>query len=302
MKRVAVVVCYQEGTSLILEACLNSIKKHTKYQDFDVLVVSRKFDDEGAEVVLGYDFAQMHEVDIGVSPDVSSKVHGMMLDHVFPALKSELILTLDSDCFPVADGWLNGLVEMVDSGAEIAGILHPWSPPPSTMKKTKIEWRVRSQHCWNVTHVACQLVRKSFIEDNGLKYNDGDDTGLSIPMKALEMGKKIDGYKITRCPMPMSMDSTNKPLMEPEFNRYVCLVFGDMVYHQGGYSRKVTFGDEPLMERSFGWAMNRVMDDFSADFLLDERLSYEFTLDREEDVAAEKMQRLFGLKSQRMQG
>lgn len=303
MKRVTIVICYQDGTAPILEACLDSIKRHTTYDDFRVLVVSREFDNEGSNVVLKYDFAQMIQPSIGESNP--SNVHGMMLDEVWPGLNSEMILTLDSDCFPIATGWLQGLVDMIDDGATVAGILHPWGPPASDMEKTKIEWRVRSQHCWDVTHVACQIVKKDFLEKNNLKYNQGDDTGLAIPMKALELSERVEGYKLTRCPKPAVHSDISEdeygPLIDPEFNRYVCLVFGDKMYHQGGYTRKVC-GDESELEDSFGWAMKRVVDEHAADFLLEDRLSYKFKLDKEEKVAAEKMQRLFGLKSQRMEG
>jgi len=285
---------------------LSSIKRHTRYKDFNVVVVSRNFDDEGFDVVAKYDFVRICEINIDIESNVSSRVHGTMLDDVWPEIQSELILTLDSDCFPVANGWLEGLVEMIDNGADVAGILHPWAPPPGDMKHTKIEWRVRNQHCWNVTHVACQLVKKSFLEKHNLKYNDGDDTGLSIPMRVLSEGGKVDGYRITRCPKPIAKENANKNnhggLIDPEFNRYVCLIFGDKVYHQGGYTRKAKFGDEPLMEDSFGWAMKKVVEDGSADFLMEYRFSYVFGFDREDEVAAEKMQRLFGLKSQRMKG
>ena len=304
MKRVSIVICYQEGTAPILDACLGSISRHTQYNDFDVLVVARNFDTEGSDVVLGYDFANM--VQIKIDDAELSNIHGVMLDHVWPGLNSEMILTLDSDCFPVADGWLQGLVDMIDDGVDVAGILHPWAPPPGDMKKTKIEWRVRSQHCWNVTHVACQLVRKSFLESTGVYYNEGDDTGLAIPMKALELGGRVEGYKVSRCPKPAvtSNDEGDEygPLIDPEFNRYVCLVFGDKIYHQGGYTRKNACGDECELEESFGWAMKRVVADVSADFLLEDRLSYKFKFDKEDEVAAEKMQRLFGLKQDRMGG
>lgn len=299
--RVSIVVCYQSGTAPILEACMSAIYRHTCYKGFDVIVVSREFDTQGADVCLDYDFVQMAQVDIGVPPESSSRVHGMMLDKVVCGLGSELVLTLDSDCFPVADGWLRELVEMIDGRngfqADVAGILHPWGPPPDDMDRKKIEWRVRNQHCWYTTHVACQLVRRSFIENNNLKYNDGDDTGLTIPMAVREGWGRVDGYKVTRCPRPEMVDGHD---IDPEFNRYICLVFGDKVYHHGGYTRTTTFGDKPELERAFGWARKRVIAERSADFLLEDRLSYKFSLDREEEIAAEKMQRLFGLKSQRM--
>jgi hypothetical protein len=210
-------------------------------------------------------------------------------------------MTLDSDCFPVAEGWLKDLRAMLKGNVRIAGILHPWGPPPPHMPKTKIEWRVRSQHCWETTHVACQLLKTDdlkHLKSLGAGYNGGDDTGLLIPKIARQQGWEIKGYKVSRC--PQVADGLDV-MADPEFNRYVCLVFGDKVYHHGGFSRVESFGDEPLFENSFGWAKERVLEEGAA-WLLDDKWSYRFKFDKEDEVAAEKMQRLFGMHVQRMSG
>ena len=75
------------------------------------------------------------------------------------------LLTLDSDCFPVADGWLTDLLAMK---ASVAGILHPWQPPSDELDPTTIEWRIRSEWNWNNTHVACQLTRLHYTNEHGL--------------------------------------------------------------------------------------------------------------------------------------
>jgi len=129
----------------------------------------------------------------------------------------------------------------------------------------------------------------------GAVYNGGDDTGLLIPLMAKEQGWKIDGFKPTRCPLPMEGCT-----LDPEFNRYVCMVFGDMVYHHGGWTRIGIFGDSPVWELNYGWIKGQIMKEYGAEWILDE--GYEFTLDREEEVAKEKMDRLFGLRSQLMKG
>jgi hypothetical protein len=126
------------------------------------------------------------------------------------------------------------------------------------------------------------------------KYNTGDDTGLALTKKAKSLGWKTDGFKVTRCPKPETGET------DPEFNRYVALVYGDRVYHHGGFTRTVVLGDEPVFRKEFGWVAGRVIIERGAEFLLDDSLSYRFEFDREEEVAKEKMQRLFGLKSQRM--
>lgn len=292
---ITIVICYQSGTGSILLANLASIERHSVGVPYQVIVVARK----GASDTQSF-LSELHQhypvkiVEVDISSDVTSHVHGMMLDSVIPKnIETEYVLTLDSDCFPVAGGWLNDMIEMTQKGARIVGILHPWAPPPVGMSTKKIEWRVRSQHCWETTHVACQMLKVSDLIELGVKYNAGDDTGLAIVAAAKAKGWKIDGFKASRCPLPAGD-------IDPEFNRYVCLIFGDKVYHHGGFTRTTTCNDEPVLKSQFGWVEEDILRLRGAEFLLDEARSYRFKFDREEEVAQEKMQRLFGLKSQVM--
>jgi len=204
-------------------------------------------------------------------------------------VSSEFVLTLDSDCFPVVDGWLSGLVGMMGCRkVAAAGVLHPWAPPPAGMDGELVEWRVRSQHCWDRTHVACQLVRteEAFrCAEEGHGYASGDDTGLGLLGALLEGGRTCAGYAPTRCPLP-ALD------FDPEFNRSSCVVYGDAVVHVGGYTRVEVGGDEPFLEEAFGWAVGRILEEKGAEFLLDDGLSYRYVFDREEEVARDKMRRM----------
>jgi len=264
-------------------------------------------EEDAYRVAAPYD-AEVHVVDVPGDTDVSSRVHGIMLDSYLPdSVNTEYVMTLDSDCFPVADGWLESLVAMLNGEARVVGILHPWAPP-GDLSKSSIEWRVRSQHCWESTHVACQMLRTEDLKELkslGAVYNGGDDTGLLIPKIAKQQGWKIDGFKVSRCPNPVAAGNASGEvqgeILDPEFNRYVCLVFGDMVYHHGGFSRMASFGDEQVFERTFGWVNKKVLEE-GATWLLDDTMSYQFKFDQEEEVAAEKMQRLFGMKDDRMLG
>lgn len=291
----------------MLTACLKSIQKHTRDVEYEVLLVNAE---DLVDKTMMYNVPKLTDTvtlknlryaGLSLTPEgASSKTHGKMLDEVIPSrVSSKYILTLDSDCFPVADGWLSELISKLENGAMMAGILHPWLPPPEDMPRNKIEWRVRSQHCWNNTHVACQLIRLDDykqLHDKGCRYNTGDDTGLSLVKMVTAAGGKIDGFKASRCPIVWEGD------LDPEYNRYVCLVYGDKVYHHGGFSRKRGQGDEMVFVKSFSWCEDMVLWGHGAQFLLNDRFSYQFKFDREELIAKEKMQRLFGLTAQRMQG
>jgi len=304
MAQVTIVICWRQGTENMLTACLKSIQQHTREIEYEVLLVNAE-EEEGiqstprlTDVVF---LKNLRYIGLPMTPEkASSKTHGKMLDAVIPSqIYSPFLLTMDSDCFPVADEWLSELINMLEKGATLAGILHPWAPPPVDMPKSKLEYRVRSQHCWNNTHVACQLIRTEdyrALYDRGCRYNAGDDTGLSLPRMIADAGGKIDGFKVSRCPIVWDGN------LDPEYNRYVCLVYGDKVYHHGGFSRQRTEGDEMVFSKSFSWCEPLVLWGHGAQFLLDDAFSYQFKFDKEELIAAEKMQRLFGLASQKMLG
>jgi len=289
-KRVTVIICHQAGTAPMTEVCLEALARHTNDYQPIVLMRAGTIDIEAVSVVEG-NGALLVEVDVDIPTEVSSRIHGALLDAYIPSnINTEMVMTLDSDCFPVADGWMDDLLGMLDSGARVAGILHPWEPPPESMDHHKLEWRVRSQHCWETTHVACQMLRTDDLRELGVKYNVGDDTGLLIPLEAKKRGWRVDGFRVTRCPMP-----AKGAVEDPEFNRYVCLVFGDKMYHHGGYSRTTTLGDNPVMAGSFGQVAEKVIFERGAEWLLNDAESYKFKFDREQQVADEKMSRLFGL-------
>ena len=213
-----------------------------------------------------------------------SERHVALLDATVKIVQSKYLLTLDSDCFPIHDFWLNGLFVL---NATVAGILHPWSPSPPELSRDTMDYRIRRSLCWNNTHVACQLCETDFIRRHGIGYGDGDDTGLSIPMKAHELGLKVSGYMPTRCPLPDNGD------FDPEWNRDCCVVFGDSVYHHGGASRE---NECHLWPSMYFKEERRRIEEEGPEFLLDE--GYQYRFDREEEVVKHKLTVMFdGMKA-----
>ena len=176
---------------------------------------------------------QTRFVDVEDTDLAGSKLHGKVLDSVVPHVDTPYLLTLDADCFPIINAWLDNLMYMIqDDGASIAGILHPYIPPSDDMSKTGIEYRIRSQLCWNNTHVACQLIGMDTLKRLGVGYSDGDDTGLAITKAAHEAGMKVTGYMPSFCGMPENSK------YDAEENRECCVVYGRCMYHHGSGSRE----------------------------------------------------------------
>jgi hypothetical protein len=296
---ITIVTCYVRGTHEMMSACLASIQRHTKCKATILIAAGEGHLDQGLFEAVDCFQEKPLPIEVVEVPERYLKKgheHGCILDRVIKSVFTEYVLTLDSDAIPMKDGWLEKLHRLMSSPETgTAGILHPWAPPPP-MKKIKLEWRVRSQHCWDTTHVACQLIRRADIEalrKEGIGYADGDDTGLAMVKSLREAGRLCVGYRPSRCPKPI-ID------FDAEFNRYSCVVYGDAVIHIGGFTRVTVDGDDAVFQKAFGWAADRVLEDGGAEFLLEDKESYLYQFDREEEVSAEKMQRLFGLVDQRM--
>jgi len=297
---VTIVICYRPGTAEILKVCLSSLERHTN-QEVVCIVATTKTDDGLMDLQMGHQFTI---IETDVSSEPLFRIHGNMLDKVIPSdIQTEYLLTLDSDCFPVADGWLQDLLDMMGE-SRVVGILHPWAPPPDDMLRMKMAWRIRSQHCWNRTHVACQMIRTNDykeLQGVGVSYSGGDDTGLLIPMRAQERGWGITGFLPTRCPLPSAPDDVSSVPdrtipFDPEFNRNCCVVYGDKVCHIGSYTLSKYGNGKPDSE-PFEWAVERILAESGAEFLLQDRLSYRYQFDREEEVAEYKMNLIFGVSS-----
>lgn len=300
MENLTIVTCYEAGTEELLRVWMTSVIGHTVNSGipFKIVVLVRNDQDEGLlKVVSEYNAIvpiSVVMIDAGLLPATGSRLHGRMLDHYIPSrIETSRVMTMDTDCFPIANGWMNNLFGLMDAGVKIVGVLHPWAPPPESLDKKTIEYRMRSQQCWLHTHVACQMMKTDDLRELNIRYNDGDDTGLLIPVRAVQRGWQVGGFMPSSCPKPAT------GTLDPEFNRYVSVVYGDAVYHVGGYTR-VRKGDEPVMEKDFGWARERMIKDGGAEFMLDSENTYRYKLDREEEVAKEKMQRCFGMKEHRM--
>ena len=292
MPDVTIVVCYKTGTKSILKVCLDSIRRHTREDIVLSLVCHGSPDEFDAEDLLSQ--FPNHELNFAnptdISTKLSSRIHGQMLDMVIPSkISTKYVMTLDSDCFPIADDWLSNLLKMLESGALCVGILHPFVPPPLALEFGSLEFRIRTQLCWHNTHVACQLNSTDlFSKYELMRYNGGDDTGLLIPALVRSNGGLVDGYRVTRCAKSiLGMDS--------ELNRSMCLVYGDRICHQGGFTRG-QLSTDCKFEEHFGWAKQKTQEANGAEFLLDNEYGHEYRFDREEEVAAILMDVMFGMR------
>lgn len=277
---VEILVSYAAGTQDVLRACLDSLARHDAGEGVETVVLTG--DDQAFEEAkpLAYEHGAkvcMYRVESATG----SGRHAKMLDAAVADSKATYVLTLDSDCFPVHDSWLSYLMA---TGCDVSGIAWPWKPPDATLDRKTMEWRIRRQHCWENTQVACQLLSVEMMRDMGLKFADpeGDDTNFGLMDKVHAAGVEVDVMIPTRCALP---DDGN---FNPEMNRHVCVVYGDMVYHHGGASRERQ-GAFVSDDKLFGSARRRVIEERGAEWLCDPDKSHVYTMDSEDEVVKFKM-------------
>jgi hypothetical protein len=289
---VTILIAYYPGTKEILDTCLSSLFRHDAGADFKVKVIGINGMIDCQDVLGRFDVELVtHNEDPRA---IGSRVHGRLLDLTVPDVDTSYFLTLDSDCFPVADGWLALLLAEYDFGANLPGIVWPWIPSPPDIKPGEIEYRIRKYHCWHNTQVACQLVRTGFVRDLGLKYELGDDTGFMLLDKAHQLGTTMKGLMPTKCPLPEGD-------LDPEMNRHCCVVFGDKICHQGGATRS---GQGASVDPSgyYDKARQRIIDEKGAEWILEDGNHHAYQFSNEEEVAQFKMRAMFREMTNFLQG
>jgi len=222
---VTILISYVAGTQRLMQACLAAISRHDAGVEYNICVICEDAHLQEAESVCGDLVNSVMSFPVPEEA-VGSQKHAALLDGYMAAAEG-LTLTMDSDCLPVADGWLADLCGMLSPSCVLSGIKWPWEPPSEGTEG--IEGRIRENHNWNNTWVACQLVDPQWLRDNCLRYSEGDDTGFSLATKARELGLRMPGWLPTRCALP---DGD----MDAELNRMMCVVYGDKMVHIGGGS------------------------------------------------------------------
>lgn len=294
---VVILMVYASGVQKMLTVTLSALSRHTAGHPYSLRIITNQKDEDALEEVRSVfsgGSPQMRRgsivsYDIG-NPKSQSGQHGRLLDRAVRDLNEEdrFFLTMDSDCFPVADGWLKTLMDLQADDVAASGILWPWAPPPPDVKPETIEWKIRGSQNWVNTHPACQLVRTDLMCRNGWKFADpdGNDVNFGFLQKAKASGYRVVGLMPTRGPL---VDPGLESVIDPEFNRMESLIFGDLIYHHVGATRECR-GLMVDKAEFFKKARERVYNEAGAEWMLLPGNSHTFKLDREEEVARIRME------------
>lgn len=196
-----------------IRLCLERLERHTRGSSYDILVWDNTFFPEHLELL---------EADprVSVFSERESEKdirHGRALDRLLHevAAETEYVVTLDTDSFPIRDGWLENMLGRLDQGASLAGIWRDEMAP-----------RIRGY-----VHPSCLAARRETLVELGVDFARKQgvhrvDVGQNITNAVLAAGGKISRLRRS--------NARNMHFLMGG-------VYGDIVYHHGAGSRHASF-------------------------------------------------------------
>lgn len=201
---------------------LPKILEYTDWPNYHIYVWNNNVTDQSVAAFIS---SQEQVTLVTVDPqETLSHRHAVPLQRLYDLARANgayYIVTLDSDAFPIRQGWLTELISFLNGGSALAGI---W------MNETR-------EGIKPYIHPSCLSTTVNFIEENqlslkyvGPKRKVKHDTLSHFTDKALELNLPIS--KLFR---------SNRN----EIHRIIGGIYGDMVYHHGAGSRPgAQFWDE----------------------------------------------------------
>ena len=188
---------------------LERLERHTPPDAYDLLVWDNAHFPEQRELLDANPRASVFS-----APGGQDVRHGRALDRLLKEVPgdTEYVVTLDTDSFPIRDGWLENVLGRLKGGASLAGVWRDEMAP-----------EIRPY-----VHPSCLAARRETLVGLGINFarEDGQDVGQNITEAVLGAGGTISRLRRS--------NSRN-------FHFLLAGVYGDLVYHHGAGSRRAAF-------------------------------------------------------------
>jgi hypothetical protein len=192
-----------------IKLCLDQIAKHTHPGGYRVFVWDNAFLPEHTEIMNAAKRVTVHNRRLR-----RVMRHGPALNQLLKRVpkETEYVVTLDTDSFPVRDGWLPNLIGRLDEGAMLAGA---WRDEMGEVIEPYV-------------HPSCFAARRNTLEELGARFtiDEGKDVAHNITLAVQARGGKISRLRRSN-------------VRNGHF--LIGGLYGDLVYHQGAGSRNARF-------------------------------------------------------------
>nr|BAP91649.1 glycosyl transferase family 2 [Phormidium sp. KS] len=215
-----------------IDVCLRQVERHSKHSNYEIYLYDNSRLEELYKIIKSYpnirtfpsrvllNFlgrfekrfpAQINTIFAKLNIE---KWHPKALNFLVKKLNKDIkyLICLDSDAFPIRDGWIETLIEHLENGASIVGVYRNEMAPKITP----------------FIHVSCLCMRKKDFLDNKFSFEQGggQDVGQIVTLELLKNHKKVIG-------LPRSNTKNLHFLIGG--------VYGNLIYHHGAGSRKAKF-------------------------------------------------------------
>src|SRR3954454_3326596 len=193
-----------------VELCLRQIERHSRGSSYEVLVFDNSWLPEHREIIENDPKVRRFQP----RQEGRSLRHGPSLDRLVKRVRpgTEFVITLDTDSFPIRDGWIENLTGRLTGDVLLAGV---WRDEMLPVKPAFI-------------HPTCLAIRRSTLQDLGAGFaiGSGADVASNITDAVHARGAR-----------------TSKLWRSNRWNPHFLMgaVYGDLIYHQGAGSRAPVF-------------------------------------------------------------
>jgi hypothetical protein len=193
-----------------IELCLRQIRRHSRGSSYEVLVWDNTWMPEHRAIIESDPKVRRFEP---AEPGTDVR-HGASLDQLVKKVRprTEFIITLDTDSFPIRDGWIENLTGRLTDEVLVSGV---WRDEMLPGKPAFI-------------HPCCLAIRKSTLRELGARFavGSGADVAHNVTLAVEESGRRASKLRRSNA-------------FNPHF--LMGAVYGDLVYHQGAGSRAPMF-------------------------------------------------------------
>ena len=143
--------------------------------------------------------------------------HGRALDRLLRKVpeEAEYVVTLDTDSFPIRDGWLENITGRLDRGASLAGVWRDEMAP-----------RIAPY-----IHPSCLAARRTTLEELNVQF------ARRPGVHRVDVGQEITNVVVTAGGRLSRLRRSNARNMHFLMGG----VYGDLIYHHGAGSRRASF-------------------------------------------------------------
>jgi hypothetical protein len=209
-----------------IELCLREVRRRSRTADYEVLVLDNSQLEEHRAAMNAHEQVRIYDPeqarhwarvlgDARLAPPEGRQVrHALALDFLVSRTgpRTKYLITLDTDAFPIRNGWIETLTGILESGAAVVGVYRDEMAP-----------RLRP-----FIHVSCLCIRRRDLLRLGVSFASGmaQDVGQNLTRELRRIGRPIVGLRRSNA---------------RDFHFLIGGIYGDLIYHHGAGSRRARF-------------------------------------------------------------